>query len=406
MPITIFCSYASKDQTYLDDLKKYFGPFIRQNNVTLWNDTDISAGMEWQEEIKKNLEKADIILLLISPDFMNSEYCCGIELPKAIERHNRGDARVIPILLRPVHWERTPISKFHLLPTNAKPITEWSNPDGAFLNVVENIIKVIKELEDLEKETQKIRVGNGERLRPVESPVGRENLYKDQDILEKEMKATYIKMDDQRLLLQLCYSIRQTCKDVITTFSNLTHEYSYQDIPDIRVLLFIVHPNHHCIALQCYIGTDAYFINCKHRFTLDPSKQKKLALVAQAWNSQQVQSFRYMFEATENWEEFLRESLNFGFGRDQIEHTKARIASSVAFPFQSCTLRISKKEHPIVICIDSTRKRTFPDQIHFTLYECISRLISDFNQDVSSPLEHPSRGFANDNGGVINQCNP
>jgi ribonuclease D len=75
MPINIFCSYAKKDQQFLDNLKKHLNSFLQRKNSQIWASTDIGAGREWEEEINKNLEKADIILLLISPDFMHSEYC-------------------------------------------------------------------------------------------------------------------------------------------------------------------------------------------------------------------------------------------------------------------------------------------------------------------------------------------
>jgi hypothetical protein len=383
MSIEILCCYARKDQEYLKELKNHLHPLERQSRIKLWADTDINAGMKWEEEIKAHLDTANIILLLVSADFMKSEYCYGVELKRAIERDERGEARVIPILLRPVLWKVPPLNKLQVLPTNALHVTGWKNQEDAFLDITESILKVVEGLEGVSGASQKTK----------------------DMLLDREPKATYLKFNDLRLMLQLCYSIRQTYRDVILTFKNLTQKYPYQDIPDIRVLFFIVYPHRSCVALQCYIDNNGYFVNCKHRFTLDSSKQEKLGLVARAWNSQQIQDFSYIYEATEDKEAWLRESANFGFDRETIEHSKVRIASGVAFPIKACRIPSLGKEFPIVICLDSSKKSMFPKETHSTLYELISNLISDFNISRRSPLQCTSRDFANDTGGIINECN-
>src|SRR6266487_1759942 len=102
MPVKIFCCYARKDQQIMNELRKHLIPLQRQELITLWADIDIDAGEEWEKVIDQHLNTAQIILLLISPDFMASEYCYSKEMMRALERHKRGEARVIPILLRPV----------------------------------------------------------------------------------------------------------------------------------------------------------------------------------------------------------------------------------------------------------------------------------------------------------------
>jgi len=114
----------------------------------MWHDRKISAGLEWENEIDTYLQKAHIILLLISPDFLASQYCFSIEMKQAIERHERGEARVIPIILRPVYWQGAPFGKLEVLPTDAKPVTGayWHNQDEAFFSVAEGIRKVVEEM--------------------------------------------------------------------------------------------------------------------------------------------------------------------------------------------------------------------------------------------------------------------
>src|SRR5437868_394570 len=104
-PLEIFCCYARKDQQFLNDLKDHLMSLERQGLITVWADTDINAGSEWEKEIEKHLNTAQIILLLVSPAFMNSDYCYSKEMKQALERHKQGEARVIPIILRPVYWQ-------------------------------------------------------------------------------------------------------------------------------------------------------------------------------------------------------------------------------------------------------------------------------------------------------------
>src|SRR5712691_978913 len=128
MKATIFFSYAHRDRALVDKLLRHLLP-LRQQGLIEWHDRDISAGTQWEREIDKHLNNAQIILLLVSPDFLNSDYCYGIEMQRAMERHERGEARVIPIILRPVYWERTPFGKLQVLPKDAKPVTLWANRD-------------------------------------------------------------------------------------------------------------------------------------------------------------------------------------------------------------------------------------------------------------------------------------
>src|SRR5258708_7260058 len=99
--IEIFCCYAREDQELLLKFRKQLKPLERQGIVTIWSDIDIDGGMEWEKEIKKHLNSAQIILLFISPDFIQSDYCYSTEMSRAMERHEYGEAHVIPIILRP-----------------------------------------------------------------------------------------------------------------------------------------------------------------------------------------------------------------------------------------------------------------------------------------------------------------
>ncbi len=141
----IFC-YAHKDERLLHKLKIQLKSLQREGLVDLWYDRDISTGKEWEHEINEHLNTTQIILLLVSPDFIASDYCYGVEMERAIERHERGEARAIPIILRPTDWHNTPLGKLQALPKDGKPITLWANRDYALLDAARGIRKAVEEM--------------------------------------------------------------------------------------------------------------------------------------------------------------------------------------------------------------------------------------------------------------------
>lgn len=158
--ISIFYSYSHKDEKLRDDLETHLSLLFRQGLISSWHDRCISAGQEWGTEIDENIKCADIILLLISSDFIASDYCYGNELSIAIENHETSKSVVIPIILRPTNWEGAPFAKIQALPTDAKAVTTWSNHDEAWLNVVNGLKKSITQRVEFKK---RIKKSNGLR---------------------------------------------------------------------------------------------------------------------------------------------------------------------------------------------------------------------------------------------------
>lgn len=146
--LEVFLCYAHKDDRLREKLAVYLRGLQRQGIFNVWYDREISAGAEWAREIDKHLNTAHIILLLISPDFMDSDYCNCVEVSQALKRHERGEARVIPVLLRPVYWGRAPFAKLLPLPKNGKPVigTGWRSLDEALFDIAEGIRKVAEEM--------------------------------------------------------------------------------------------------------------------------------------------------------------------------------------------------------------------------------------------------------------------
>jgi TIR domain/NB-ARC domain len=148
-PVEIFYSYAHKDEAFRNKLETHLSLLRRQGLITAWHDRHILPGTDWSQAIDEHLERASVILLLISADFLASDYCYGIEMQRALERHQTNEARVIPILLRPVDWNNAPFAHLQALPTGAKPIATWRNRDAAFTNVAAGIRRVIEDLSSL-----------------------------------------------------------------------------------------------------------------------------------------------------------------------------------------------------------------------------------------------------------------
>ena len=144
-PLKIVFCYAHEDEFLLNRLKAHLRPLQRQRLIEMWHDREINAGIEWKKEIDNAFNTADIILLLVSVDFINSEYCYDVELQKAMERHRHEEVCVIPIILRPTSWQGI-FGELQALPTDGKPIesTNWYNLDTALYNVVEGIQKVLE----------------------------------------------------------------------------------------------------------------------------------------------------------------------------------------------------------------------------------------------------------------------
>ncbi len=138
-----FVSYASPDLDYKNELKKHFKVLIDKNLMEYWDGKAILPGEAWDEKIKEHLEKADVILLLISVDFLNSEYINNVELKRAMERYQNGEVTIIPILVRTCDFESHYLNNLHALPEGKKPIDTWPNKDEAYVNIINHIKTIL-----------------------------------------------------------------------------------------------------------------------------------------------------------------------------------------------------------------------------------------------------------------------
>ena len=150
--LTLFFSYCHRDEGLRNELEIHLAMLKRQGVIETWHDRRITAGKDLSGEIDSNLEAADIILLLASPDFIASDYCYDIEMKRALERHHRGEARVIPVILRPCEWQQTPFGKLRATPTDGKPVSKFPDRDDAFLEISKDIRSAAEELTGRQQE--------------------------------------------------------------------------------------------------------------------------------------------------------------------------------------------------------------------------------------------------------------
>lgn len=139
-------SYSHVDETLRNELEKHLSPLRRQGLIEAWHDRRIVAGQEFDKEIGRHFEEADLVLLLVSPDFINSDYCYDVEMTRAVERHNIGQAIVIPVILRLCHWHDLPFGKLLAATPDGKPVTQYLSLDEGFFHVVSAVKEALKTL--------------------------------------------------------------------------------------------------------------------------------------------------------------------------------------------------------------------------------------------------------------------
>ncbi|WP_299246271.1 toll/interleukin-1 receptor domain-containing protein [uncultured Aquimarina sp.] len=161
--IPIFYSYSHKDESYRETLETHLAVLKRQNYIDGWHDRRIAPGDNWEDEINLNIQNAKIILLLVSSNFLASDYCYDSETIFALNQHDDKKCVVIPIIIKPCLWKESSFSSLEVLPKDGKAITIWDNEDEAWLNVVEGILNTIKKNQNLF-----ISKKNNDRMKGIE----------------------------------------------------------------------------------------------------------------------------------------------------------------------------------------------------------------------------------------------
>jgi len=151
--IELFFSYSHKDEEYRNELEIHLAILKRQGVIDTWHDRRIGAGKDIHGEISEHLEKSQIVLLLVSPYFLASEYCYDVEMKRALERHETGKVRVIPVIIHPCDWQHAPFGHLRATPKDGRPISKFPNKHDGYFSVVKDIRAAADDIAGMEEET-------------------------------------------------------------------------------------------------------------------------------------------------------------------------------------------------------------------------------------------------------------
>ncbi len=141
----VFYSYSHRDAELRERLGTYLAPLRQQQKIVDWHDRKIEPGANWETEITAQLDAAELILFLVSADFLASEYCFGVEVEQAMTRLKHGEVRVVPILLKPCLWKESRFSELQFIPRDGKAIASWPSVDEALNDVANEISTLVSE---------------------------------------------------------------------------------------------------------------------------------------------------------------------------------------------------------------------------------------------------------------------
>ena len=139
MVATVVFSYSHIDEALRDQIETQLAMLKRQGVIDTWHDRRIGAGDDFADVIDHHIDSDDIILLLVSSDFLASDYCYNREMTRAMERQQKGEAIVIPVILRACDWHAAPFGKLNATPPDGKPITQYADRDQALLEVAKAV---------------------------------------------------------------------------------------------------------------------------------------------------------------------------------------------------------------------------------------------------------------------------
>jgi PatG Domain/TIR domain len=270
--VELFISYSHRDESFKTNLTKHLATLVREESISIWHDREIRTGDKWRGEIDCHLASADIIIFLLSPDFIASSYCFDVEARHALEMHSRGQARLVPVIIRPCEWKRTKFAELQTLPKDGRPVVEWKIRDRAYLEIAKGIREVIGDL-TLHSE-ERVETANKEVLDFAEwlEPEGQSYVYAVGIIeprfpsrsLRKEFEQAVAapslrNMTDRKAFANVLkdpayrYLVRELCW-VLVTGNIDRYVLIPRDPPDLTLLLDSVHREADSPSMDCVIG--------------------------------------------------------------------------------------------------------------------------------------------------------
>jgi len=157
----VFIAYSHLDVRFRHELEKQLTLLQRKRHLDWWSEHQLAPGDEKNAWLSEAIQKADFILLLISIHFLSDDFCWSQQLEKAIERHDNGEAVVIPVFVRPCAWEDTPIERLEGVPPKGKAISNWSDKHEAWTQAARGIQKALVVWEKKQSKGDAGAIGTG-----------------------------------------------------------------------------------------------------------------------------------------------------------------------------------------------------------------------------------------------------
>lgn len=169
----LFFSYSHKDEDLRNELETHLALLKRQGVISAWHDRRITAGSDIGKTISTELESSDIVLLLVSAHFLDSDYCFEKEMARALEKHQDGSAVVIPVILHPCDWHSAPFGELRATPTDGKPISMYANPHEALAIVATDVREAAERFNHRTSNTSKVTPRTGSEEASIRRPAER-----------------------------------------------------------------------------------------------------------------------------------------------------------------------------------------------------------------------------------------
>ncbi|NRQ36946.1 toll/interleukin-1 receptor domain-containing protein [Nonomuraea sp. NN258] len=362
---SVFICHSSHDKPFLFHLVA----LLRMQKIEAWLDRlELKAGDGLLERISEQIAASACLIVAVSRHSAQSRWVTT-ELMQALRLEMEGKGpRVIPIKLDDSETPPYLTNKLYI--------------DFSRTELMDDALRALVEA-----------------IRSVQPPFPMTR----HDELEQELTRTTLREVDLRLAAQLCSNIHTAEKNVLLTAYRLIDDPPYRHVPPIRVLLFSVHDQFKCLRLQMYVSDTAVVVHCRHRFTLDPSRQRHLNPAAMAWNERRQHHVDYEVEYAADPERYIEEAVQHGFTRDKVANIIIHVASSVSIPLERVVFHSLGTYFPGVICIDSERRKVFPETALPVLSEIVVDLVNDYNTGRRSPWQFEDRDFLADNRGIIDE---
>jgi hypothetical protein len=142
-PIQVYVGYAEEDRDAFERFRDHLRSVESEGFLEVWDKSQILPGSASSAEVKRRVDSADVILLLLSASFLSSGDCCQTLMPQVLARHASGGALVVPVLIRPCLWPTTDLAALDVLPVDHNPVMSSPEPDAKFSEIARELLERI-----------------------------------------------------------------------------------------------------------------------------------------------------------------------------------------------------------------------------------------------------------------------